>query len=114
IKAMLIELGFEVVGLCNNVTDALAVVANYDVSAAILDVNLGGEPIYPVAECLMAKGVPFIFMTGYGAEAVDERFAHYRVLQKPVQRQVLQNSFITDSCILSNQVAVAAFKDSVR
>jgi len=103
-----------VIGPCNKVTDALAVIANDDVDAAILDVNVGGQLIYPVADFLMAKGVPFIFMTGYGAEAIDKRFAHCRVLQKPIQRQALQNSFFTGSCILSNQAAVAAFKDSVR
>jgi PAS domain S-box-containing protein len=114
IKYMLVDFGFEVIGPCNKITDALAVVANDDVDAAILDVNVGGELIYPVAHCLMAKGVPFIFMTGYGAEALDKRFAHCRVLQKPIQRQALQNSFFPGSCILSSQAAVAAFKDSVR
>jgi PAS domain S-box-containing protein len=109
IKDMLVELGFEVVGPYSNVAQALAVVTNYGIDAAILDINLGGELIYPVAERLIDKGVPFMFMTGYGAEAIDERFAHCRVLQKPIQRQVLQNSF--DSWILSSQVAVAAFKE---
>jgi CheY-like chemotaxis protein len=87
IRDMLIELGFEVVGPYK-ATEALAVVANQDVNAAVLDVNLSGELIYPVADCLIAKGVPFVFITGYGG-----RFASCRVLQKPIQRQVLQNAF---------------------
>jgi PAS domain S-box-containing protein len=94
IKDMLIELGFEVVGAYNRVTEAFAVAANQDIDAAILDVSLGGELIYPVADCLVAKDVPFVFITGYGAEAIDARFASYRVLQKPIQRQVLQNAFV--------------------
>jgi PAS domain S-box-containing protein len=97
IKDMLVELGFEVIGPYSNVAQALAVVTTYDIDAAILDVNLGGELIFPVAERLIAKGVPFTFMTGYGAEAIDERFAHCRVLQKPVQRQMLRNTFVTSS-----------------
>ena len=97
LKDMLTELGFEVVGAFNKVTEALAVVTNQDVNAAVLDVNLGGELIYPVADSLVAKGVPFVFITGYGAEAIDGRFASYRVLQKPIQRQMLQNTFIVDS-----------------
>ena len=95
LKDMLTELGFEVVGAFNKVTEALAVVTNH-VNAAVLDVNLGGELIYPVADSLVAKGVPFVFITGYGAEAIDGRFASYRVLQKPIQRQMLQNTFIVD------------------
>jgi PAS domain S-box-containing protein len=94
IKDMLIELGFEVVGAYNRVTEAFAVATDQDIDAAILDVSLGGELIYPVADCLVAKGVPFVFITGYGAEAIDARFASYRVLQKPIQRQVLQNAFV--------------------
>ena len=97
LKDMLTELGFEVVGAFNKVTEALAVVTNQDVNAAVLDVNLGGELIYPVADSLVAKGVPFVFITGYGAEAIDDRFASYRVLQKPIQRQMLQNTFVVGS-----------------
>ncbi len=113
IKDMLIELGFEVVGPYSKVREALAAVTNHNVDAAILDVNLGGELIYPVAERLMAKGVPFMFMTGYGAGAIDERFAHCQVLQKPIQRQALQNSFIVRGPH-QGPVPIAAFKDSVR
>jgi two-component SAPR family response regulator len=93
IKDMLTKLGFEVVGAYNKVTEALAVVTNQDVNAAVLDVNLGGEP----TDCLVAKGVPFVFITGYRGEAIDGRFASCRVLQKPIQRQMLQNAFVVGS-----------------
>lgn len=111
IKDMLVELGFEVVGPYNKVSEAFAAVSNHDVNAAILDVNLGGELIYPVAECLMVKGVPFVFTTGYGAEAIDDRFASYRVLQKPIQRQALKNAFVITSRVSSRPAPRAAFKD---
>jgi len=97
LKDMLTELGFEVVGACSKVSEALAVVTNQDVSAAVLDINLGDELSYPVADSLVAKGVPFVFITGYGAEAIEGRFATCRVLQKPIQRQMLQNAFIVGS-----------------
>jgi PAS domain S-box-containing protein len=109
IKDLLVELGFEVVGPYSKVGEALAAVNNHDLNAAILDVNLGGELIYPVAERLMDKGVPFVFSTGYGAEVIDDRFASYHVLQKPIQRQALENAFATASRISSRPVAVAAF-----
>ena len=65
--------------------------------AAILDVNLGGELVYPVADLLAARKMPFVFVTGYGVESIDGRFAHVPVLKKPIQRQVLQSIFLTAS-----------------
>ena len=59
-----------------------------------LDVNIGGELIYPVADTLADRGVPFVFVTGYGAESIDGRFAHVPILQKPIERQVLEHLFI--------------------
>jgi hypothetical protein len=41
--------------------------------------------------------VPFVFLTGYRGEAIDGRFASCRVLQKPIQRQMLQNAFVVGS-----------------
>lgn len=96
LRDMLIELGFEVLAY-NRVIEALAVATNEDINAAVLDVNLAGELIYPVADCLIAKGIPFVFITGYGAEVIDGRFSGYPVLQKPVQRQMLQNVFVVGS-----------------
>jgi hypothetical protein len=43
---------------------------------------------------LVARNIPFIFITGYGAESIDRRFRHIPVIKKPVQRQVLQKLFI--------------------
>ncbi|HEX4302514.1 MAG TPA: HWE histidine kinase domain-containing protein [Rhizomicrobium sp.] len=57
--------------------------------AAILDVNLGAEEVYPIAEELAGRGIPFMFMTGYGTESLDSRFRHYPILQKPVARDAL-------------------------
>jgi CheY-like chemotaxis protein len=59
------------------------------VDAALLDVNIGGEFIYPLADELMLKGVPIIFVTGYQAAAIDQRFAKFPVLTKPVERNEL-------------------------
>jgi DNA-binding LytR/AlgR family response regulator len=56
---------------------------------ALLDVNIGGEFIYPLADELMRKGVPIIFVTGYQAAAIDQRFAGFPVLTKPVEKNEL-------------------------
>jgi PAS domain S-box-containing protein len=93
-KDLLVELGFEVLGAYRRTADALAAARDHDINAALLDVNLGGELIYPVADYLTAKGVPFVFVTGYGAETIDRRFAYVPVLQKPIERRVLENLFV--------------------
>jgi PAS domain S-box-containing protein len=87
-------LGCTVVGPFSRCEDAMAAIAAGEVDAAILDVNLDGQMVYPLAELLAAGGVPFIFVTGYGAESIDRRFAHVPVIQKPVERHMLQRIFV--------------------
>jgi PAS domain S-box-containing protein len=87
-------LGCTVVGPFSRCAEALAAVDGDQVDAAILDVNLDGEMIYPLADILTARGVPFIFVTGYGAESIERRFAHVPVIQKPVERHMLQRIFV--------------------
>jgi len=93
-KDMLVDLGFEVLGAYGKTADALAAASNHQVNAAVLDVNLGGELVYPVADLLIAKGVPFVFVTGYGAETIEPRFAHVPVLPKPIEREALHAAFV--------------------
>lgn len=57
--------------------------------SALLDVNLHGEPSYPVADALAERQVRFVFMTGYGAEAIDEAYRHHPRCEKPVRLQAL-------------------------
>jgi PAS domain S-box-containing protein len=87
------DLGFEVT-VASTANGALAAARDHEVNAALLDVNLGGELIYPLADLLAAKGVPFAFVTGYGAETIDHRFDRVPVLQKPIERQVLECVFV--------------------
>ena len=73
-----------------------------DFDAAILDINLGDGMVYPVADILAARGVPFVFVTGYDADSVDGRFREVPVLQKPIEREMLQRPV----SLPSNVVAV--------
>ena len=86
----LADMGISVVGPCSSVAAEDAALAN-ELDAAILDVNLGGELVYPVADLLAARGVPFIFVTGYGHESIERRFAHNPILEKPVEREVIES-----------------------
>jgi two-component sensor histidine kinase/CheY-like chemotaxis protein len=105
----LIDMGLSVIGPCSSVAQAAAAVAEHEFEAAILDVNLGGELVYPVAELLTARGIPFVFITGYGHESIDRRFAHAPILEKPVDREVLEKIFEPrhDNRMLHRQVATA-------
>jgi PAS domain S-box-containing protein len=91
----LVELGFSVVGPFDRADEALACASDQPLDAAILDVNLGGDLVYPVAERLTRRDVPFVFVTGYDAENIDTRYAHVPVLQKPIEREVLQGLFVS-------------------
>jgi len=85
---MVSELGGEVVGPFAAPSEARAAFAP-DIDAALLDINLGGEFIYPVADELMRLGVPIVFVTGYQAGAVEPRFAEAPVLTKPIEKDDL-------------------------
>ena len=87
------QLGFEVVGPIGNLSDANEIAHSATIDAAILDVNLNGEMSYPLAEALVHRGVPFIFVTGYGPESIDTRFSKILALQKPIERDSLHRIF---------------------
>jgi len=93
LEDMLGDLGCEVVGPADSMPQALAL-ANGDnaIAGAILDVNVGGQPIYPVAEALKARGVPFVFITGYGLADIDGRFAGTPTVQKPFSMPILRDA----------------------
>jgi len=83
VEDMLSELGAQDVRVAANVANALALIDSKKPDLAVLDVNLGGERAYPVAERLDADGVPFVFTTGYGKSGLDPRWTAKTVVQKP-------------------------------
>ena len=87
------ELGYSVVGPVGRVAEALRILNQGPVDAAILDVNLAGEFVYPLAELLRTRNIPFVFATGYSSESIDPRFGDISVLQKPIDRQMLETCF---------------------
>jgi CheY-like chemotaxis protein len=83
IEDMLLDLGHEVAGLASRLGPALALARESRFDAAMLDVNLAGEPSFPIADLLIERGIPFLFATGYGRQGVDERYRGHPMLQKP-------------------------------
>jgi CheY-like chemotaxis protein len=92
LEDMLHDLGCEVVGPVSRVADALALLEREPVAAAILDINVAGEKVFPVADRLEALGVPFLFATGYGAAGVAEPHQGREVLQKPYRMETLERA----------------------
>jgi CheY-like chemotaxis protein len=75
------------------VKQALALIDAQVFDAALLDVNLKGDKSYPVAEALIARGIPFIFSTGYGDEDLTDAYRDRPLLQKPLRRQAIVDTF---------------------
>ncbi|HTP92055.1 MAG TPA: response regulator [Xanthobacteraceae bacterium] len=94
IQECLSEFGCQITGPVCSASDALAAAKDGHFDAAILDINLGDGLVYQVAEVLSQRGVPFIFVTGYDSHSVDSRFSEVPILQKPIERQVLQKMFV--------------------
>jgi len=89
----LIDLGYDVVGPASNVEAALKLVGAEKIDAAILDVNVGGESIEPVAAALAAAGAPFVFATGYAsASALPAAFQDRPALGKPYRPEALREA----------------------
>ena len=83
LQDMLEELGYSVVGPAFGLAAGLALAETERVDAAILDVNMGDGESYPIAALLRARGVPYVFATGYGREGIEPGHDHAPLLQKP-------------------------------
>lgn len=83
IEDMLLDHGVDVVGPAGGVAQAMKLLDDAALDGALLDVNLGGEKSFPIADALAAKGVPIVFTTGYGEAGVVGRYPDARTLQKP-------------------------------
>src|ERR1700747_3338883 len=96
LEDMLGELGYTVAAEAARIEEALEAAKNADFDIAILYVNLNGQPISPVADALVARGMPFVFATGYGERGLPEPYRDRPMLKKPFQmdglKEMLQNA----------------------
>ena len=83
------KLGAQVVGPVPSPEKALALLADEPVDAAILDINLRGRMVFPVADALREQGVPFVFATGYDETAVPEAYKDVPRWEKPFKPEDL-------------------------
>ena len=92
LEDMLDELGYSVAAAVGTISEARQFAASGEFNAAILDVNLDGEEIFPVADILAKRGLPFVFVTGYGERSLPEPYRSRPALQKPFQAEQLKNT----------------------
>ncbi|MFN3354161.1 MAG: response regulator [Brevundimonas sp.] len=84
IETILEDLGCQPVGPMSSIDEALEHLKDGpELDAALLDVNLSGRQVFPVAEALDEKGVPFVFSTGYGEGGLPDRWRDRPTIQKP-------------------------------
>lgn len=83
IEDMLADLGFNVVASAAQLKKACELATTGAFDFAMLDVNLGGETVFPVAHILRERCIPFLFSTGYGRPALDDKFNEAPAIGKP-------------------------------
>jgi CheY-like chemotaxis protein len=91
IEDMLSDLGHQVVAAAARVATAMQIAKTAAFDLAIIDINLNGEPSYPLADVLTERNIPFVFATGYGSQGLSPKFAAIPTLQKPFVSAELQN-----------------------
>ncbi len=85
LEDMLTDLGYELAGVAGRLGEALQLAETTDFDLAILDVNLDGHDVYPVADLIAGRGLPFMFVTGYGGRGLPDAYRDRPTLQKPFQ-----------------------------
>lgn len=90
LEDMLADLGHRAVGPVARLDKAVELARREALDAAILDLNVGGKEVYPVADALAARGIPFIFSSGYGRNGLRAPYRDHPILQKPFRRHDLR------------------------
>jgi DNA-binding response OmpR family regulator len=94
LEDLLSDAGYVVHGV-TSLAEGLRVSKAEGFDAAILDVNLGRELVFPLAHQLRDQGVPFVFASGYGKEEIPTEFHHYETLLKPYDTKTMLGAVAT-------------------
>lgn len=84
LEDLLADLGCQVLDMAWRLPQAIKLADTTDADVAVLDVNIAGERVDPVADILERRQIPFVFATGYGAAGLPQRLKGHPVLQKPI------------------------------
>jgi two-component SAPR family response regulator len=89
IRCYLQESGAHVLGPAPDLESARALLANWRVDCAVLDIDLRGETVFPFAHALRLRNVPWVYVTGYRRRSVEEQLSGEAYLEKPINKSAL-------------------------
>jgi CheY-like chemotaxis protein len=90
LEDMLVEFGCSIAAVASNLEEGKKAAQTTEIDLAILDVNIDGHQVFPIADILRGRKLPFIFITGYGARGLPDAYRDTPTLQKPFQMQDLK------------------------
>lgn len=94
LEDMLTSLGCIVAGRASRLMHAFTIAESTEFDVAVLDVNLLGDRVDPLAEALRTRGIPFVFATGYGEDGVGERLRSAPIVHKPYDEPELTRALL--------------------
>lgn len=94
LETILEDMGCTPVGPAANIEDGLTMAGGEQLDAALLDVNVAGRTVFPVAEALKSRGVPFVFSTGYGEGGLPEHWRGQPTIQKPFTEAAVRDALM--------------------
>ncbi len=96
LETILEDMGCTPVGPASSVDEGLALIeGGVALDGALLDVNVAGVKIFPIAEALAARDIPFVFSTGYGEGGLPDEWKGRPTLQKPFSEAAVQDALMT-------------------
>ena len=95
LETILEDMGCLAVGPAATVDEGLRMASDEAVDAALLDVNVAGRQVFPIAQVLKDRGVPFIFSTGYGEGGLPDEWRGQPTLQKPFTEAAVRDALMT-------------------
>ena len=94
LEEALLERGHQIVQLCSNYASLEVASQRLRFDVAILDINLAGKMVFPIAQMLRAKGKAFILVTGYGAQSLPEDLRGAQIVAKPCSVDLIENAMV--------------------
>jgi len=95
LETILEDMGCTPVGPASNIDEGLALATDgQPLDAALLDVNVAGRQVFPVAQALKDRGVPFVFSTGYGEGGLPEEWRGQATIQKPFTEAAVRQALM--------------------
>lgn len=94
LETILEDMGCTPIGPASNIDEGEAMAREAELDAALLDVNVAGRQVFPVAAALKARGVPFVFSTGYGESGLPDEWRGNTTIQKPFTEAAVRDALM--------------------